>query len=1006
MAAITAALVAFAVVGSDLRQTLVQPVQSSVWFSATISDATADVTMHQSFSTHLEDLGLSNATEAALITSIPRATYTVPLTDQVSVYAMTADFGEMSIVARVLAKEEAAAKLERAVAENRAAARFEHGASSDLFRLDLGSLPLNATIIVRTSFILQLRSDTSSAHAYRLTIPHTVFPGLSRYFTGAALTPAVLESMENSFRNGAPPAALHFGFLISSPRWTLLEVTSPSHGQALQVLHPTTGSSSSSSGGNNPTAGTTFASLDAGAEDLSAAKEGHKDFHLIIRYEAEEDVRTAERPAVVALLQTAAIAGNVTTVVLEATEQMIATFPAVAALREQHAETGVAQVVFLLDRSGSMVGSRIKKAKEALMLAVRSLPYGTLMQIVYFGSMGYPRNVFPEMVALDEKTMQTALDSLANANADMGGTELAMALDHVVFGWPEEGPTEQQPVSSRSLVLLTDGEVWMSPEELESHRRRFEQREIRVFTFGIGSSVSTAVINGLPTADGHAEFLSDHEPFATKILTGVTMWTRPALLPSSLTTVLEVRNDAGPSSLSLMSRELTGKDLQQCRFVPTVMKHACYAVIPNITTTLAVTVHLLVQHSSNGTVVADVPLSFRALPDGRHLLTAALKEAFGRFYSNNNHNKKGDNEEVRMLELSSAYSVLSPVTAFYAEEEENAPAQTTASGSEETAAAALAEGGSPRRRLRKIFEENKGPASGGNEGLVVSSGFLTLCSGAVGTGKSGEFTVAAAVGTGKSGEFTVAAGETGNVGHALASLKVSTGIASTGVSMSLLVSADGGTSALSSGGIEVSSRPVPSKNDIHGAILGLLGSQNAAGSFSWEDGHLNRIFLLTNSHWQPPRADSSLALADYLMAVPQGAFSCACGKGATTTSISSTCDERGLQITALISAVLHLPGHKVNMTSGICSSDESRLFDLSLGGQGSQEPWFWSAALTKADKWLQSFSCSSGGISSNGSAAAPAARGLPGWAGTAANDTLEASSAWAPLYQKMLCPSH
>ena len=73
---------------------------------------------------------------------------------------------------------------------------------------------------------------------------------------------------------------------------------------------------------------------------------------------------------------------------------------------EAAGESAPAEVVFVIDRSGSMDGASIAEARNALQLALRSLRAGTLFNIVGFGDRH--EALFPESRPYGEDTLAQA----------------------------------------------------------------------------------------------------------------------------------------------------------------------------------------------------------------------------------------------------------------------------------------------------------------------------------------------------------------------------------------------------------------------------------------------------------------------------------------------------------------------------------------------------------------------------------------------------------------------
>eukprot|EP00443_Scrippsiella_acuminata_P050316 CAMPEP_0115467816 /NCGR_PEP_ID=MMETSP0271-20121206/50630_1 /TAXON_ID=71861 /ORGANISM="Scrippsiella trochoidea, Strain CCMP3099" /LENGTH=899 /DNA_ID=CAMNT_0002894837 /DNA_START=12 /DNA_END=2711 /DNA_ORIENTATION=+ len=158
------------------------------------------------------------------------------------------------------------------------------------------------------------------------------------------------------------------------------------------------------------------------------------------------------------------------------------------------------EAVFLLDCSGSMGGQRIEQAKRATQIFLRSLPTDCFFNIVLFGST-YKTLYSSGSVAYSQASLQKATDYVDRISANLGGTNILEPLSSIL---------PQPPVSGtqRQIFLLTDGQVSNQQAIIDLVRAH----RCRVFSIGIGSGVSTALVNGVARASrASAAFVQDRE---------------------------------------------------------------------------------------------------------------------------------------------------------------------------------------------------------------------------------------------------------------------------------------------------------------------------------------------------------------------------------------------------------------------------------------------------------------------------------------------------------------
>lgn len=180
-----------------------------------------------------------------------------------------------------------------------------------------------------------------------------------------------------------------------------------------------------------------------------------------------------------------------------------------AVLRPQfEASAAAAEVVFLVDRSGSMAGSSIAEVRNALDLALRALTPGCRFDIVGFGSSF--QSLFGESRGYDEDSLGAATDHVEAMDADLGGTEILPALEHVLARPRTEG-------LARQVIVLTDGEVTNTDAVIALAQRH--AGTTRVFTFGIGAGASVHLVKAMARVTGGAcELIAPGERIEAKVL--------------------------------------------------------------------------------------------------------------------------------------------------------------------------------------------------------------------------------------------------------------------------------------------------------------------------------------------------------------------------------------------------------------------------------------------------------------------------------------------------------
>lgn len=135
----------------------------------------------------------------------------------------------------------------------------------------------------------------------------------------------------------------------------------------------------------------------------------------------------------------------------------------------------------IVDRSGSMSGRDMERAKEALVMLLNQLPPdNTTFNIISFGSKW--TQLWSRAQAYDDDNLATAIQHVQEMKANYGGTEILAPLRAVI---------NEEIDCVRDIIVLTDGSVSNTEQVIQLCRDNKTMN--RVWGLGIGSGCSTGM---------------------------------------------------------------------------------------------------------------------------------------------------------------------------------------------------------------------------------------------------------------------------------------------------------------------------------------------------------------------------------------------------------------------------------------------------------------------------------------------------------------------------------
>ncbi|KAF2501545.1 hypothetical protein BU16DRAFT_450819, partial [Lophium mytilinum] len=392
--------------------------------------------------------------------------YAFPLFDGVSVVDFKCQVGDRTVYGLVKEKDEAKKAYNEAVKRGEKAALLEQlPDAADVFITTIGNIPGDSQVVVTITYIGELKHD-AEVDGIRYTLPTSIAPRYGNY-PGQLISASTLSG-------GGISITVDITMSEDAP---LQKIQSPTHPIAVSLGTLSTSPSDALFSSNKASA-----TLALGETELDA------DFVLQV---VAKDVGAPQ-----ALLETHSSIPNHRALMLSLVPKF--------ALKPSKPE-----IVFIADRSGSMSGSSMKTLISALQVFLKSLPVGVRFNILSFGS--HHELLWPQSKLYSQDALDEAMKYVGKFSADFGGTETFAAIKEAFETRTKDLETE--------ILLLTDGDIWSQETLFDYIKDNTRDGAVRLFPLGIGSGVSSSLIEGIARAgNGFAQMVGFGEQINGKVV--------------------------------------------------------------------------------------------------------------------------------------------------------------------------------------------------------------------------------------------------------------------------------------------------------------------------------------------------------------------------------------------------------------------------------------------------------------------------------------------------------